>query len=226
VRTRDPKKERAIRDKALETIVRHGFDGLSMQKLARDVGVSPATIYIYFEDRDDLILSLSREESRRMAEATLEGFDPSMSFAEGLRVQWKNRARWCIEHPREAHFLEQIRHSPFHAHEEPSKGRDFIDAMRAFVRGAIERGELVRVPVEVYWSVAFAPLYQLVKFHMHGRGLAGTPRFVLDDKLMNQTLELVVKALTPEPVAALATPSAKLRAARSTPANLTKKAHS
>jgi hypothetical protein len=32
---------------------------------------------------------------------------------------------------------------------------------------------------------------------MHGRGLAGTPRFVLDDKLMNQTLELVVRALSP-----------------------------
>ncbi len=132
-----------------------------------------------------------------MAEATLEGFDPDMSFAVGLRVQWKNRARYCIGNPREAHFLEQIRHSPFHSHEEPAKGRDFIEAMRAFVRGAIERGELVRVPVEVYWSLAFAPLYQLLKFHMHGRGLSGTPRFVLDEKLMNQTLELVVRALTP-----------------------------
>ena len=69
--------------------------------------------------------------------------------------------------------------------------------MRAFCRGAIERGELVRVPVEVYWSVAFAPLYQLLKFHLHGRGLSGTPRFVLDEKLMDQTLDLVVKALTP-----------------------------
>jgi TetR/AcrR family transcriptional repressor of multidrug resistance operon len=197
VRARDPKKERAIRAKALDTIVRQGFDGLSMQKLAKEVGVSPATIYIYFEDRDDLILTLYREESRKMAEATLVGFDPSASFAVGLRVQWKNRARYCLENPREAHFLEQIRHSPFHSHDEPGKGRDFIEAMRAFCRGAIERGELVRVPVEVYWSVAFAPLYQLLKFHLHGRGLSGTPRFVLDEKLMDQTLDLVVKALTP-----------------------------
>jgi TetR/AcrR family transcriptional repressor of multidrug resistance operon len=207
MRARDPKKERAIRDRALDTIVRQGFDGLSMQRLAREVGVSPATIYIYFENRDDLILGLYREQSRKMAEATLEGFDPGMSFAAGLRVQWRNRARYCLANPREMHFLEQIRHSPFHApfhaHDEAdkldktSKGRDFLDAMRAFVLGAIERGDLVRVPVEVYWSVAFAPLYQLVKFHIHGRGLSGTARFVLDDKLMNQTLELVIKALTP-----------------------------
>ena len=35
MRVRDPKKEQKLRDVAVETIVRHGFDGLSMQKLAR-----------------------------------------------------------------------------------------------------------------------------------------------------------------------------------------------
>ncbi len=197
MRARDPKKERALRDAALDMIVRHGFDGLSMQKLAKVAGVSPATIYIYWADREDLILSLFRDESRKMAEATLEGFDPSMSFGDGLRIQWRNRVRYCLGNPRGMHFLEQIRHSPFHSHDESGKGKAFIETMRTFVRGAIERGELVRVPVEVYWSVAFAPLYALVKFHMHGRGLGGTPPFVLDHKLTNQTLELVIKALTP-----------------------------
>jgi predicted MFS family arabinose efflux permease len=47
--------------------------------------------------------------------------------------------------------------------------------------------------------VAFAPLYQLLKFHLHGRGLSGTPRFTLDERLMDQTLDLVVRALTPAP---------------------------
>ena len=122
MRARDPQKEQAIREQALDTIVRHGFDGLSMQKLAKEVGVSPATIYIYFENRDDLILSLYREESRKMAEATLDGFDPGASLAVGLRVQWKNRARYCLENPREAHFLEQIRHSPFHRTTRPPRG--------------------------------------------------------------------------------------------------------
>jgi AcrR family transcriptional regulator len=198
VRARDPKKERAIRDKALDLIVKTGFDGLSMQKLARSSGVSPATIYIYFRDRDDLIMSLYREESRKMGEVTLSGFDPGMSFARGLRVQWINRARYCLENPREAHFLEQIRHSPFHAREGVTHHATFVAAMRAFCDGAIRRGELMRIPMEVFWSVAFAPLYQLVKFHVHGRGLPGTNRFVLDDKLMTQTLDLVIKALTPK----------------------------
>lgn len=197
MRTRDPAKERALRVHALDMIVAQGLDGLSMQKLARAAGVSPATIYIYFEDRDDLILRLYEEESAKMAEATLEGFDPSLSFAEGLEVQWINRARYFLQHPREMQFLEQIRYSPFFERTERNRQNRFIEAMRTFVANAIRRGELIRVPVEAYWAIAFAPLYQLVKFHLHGRGLPGTGPFVLDDKLLRQTLKLVLKALTP-----------------------------
>src|SRR4051812_22111894 len=95
-------------------IVTSGFDGLSMQKLATAAGVSPATIYIYFQDRDDLLMQLFEEVSARMSEVTLEGFDPEMPFAEGLKIQWINRARYCLEHPRQMHFLEQMRFSPLH----------------------------------------------------------------------------------------------------------------
>jgi hypothetical protein len=36
-----------------------------------------------------------------------------------------------------------------------------------------------------------------VKFHKHGKGLPGTGPFVLDDKIMSLTLDLVLKALKP-----------------------------
>jgi AcrR family transcriptional regulator len=197
VRVRDPGKERAVRDCALAMIVKSGFDGLSMQKVAEAAGVSPATIYIYFQDRDDLIFRLYQEENAKMAEATLKDFDPGMPFAEGLRRQWTNRARYCLENPLAAHFLEQMRYSPlFKRCENASKGT-FIRIMKEFVGNAVARGELVRMPVEVYWSVAFAPLYQLVKFHFAGRSLPGAGPFVLDQKILDQALALVLKALTP-----------------------------
>lgn len=197
MRTRDPKKEKSIREKALAMIVKDGFDGLSMQKLAKAAGVSPATIYIYWKDRDDLILQLYSEVFRAMSEQTLENFDSSMNFRDGLKVQWNNRARYCLDHPLEAHFMEQVKFSPLHDKAQEYIDPRFIEAMRAFVKGAIKRGELIKIPVEVFWSVAFAPLYQLVKFHKHGKGLPGTGPFVLDDKIMNMTLDLVLKALKP-----------------------------
>src|SRR5688572_8167347 len=198
MRTRDEVKEATIRQKALEMAVKDGFDGLSMQKLAKAAGVSPATIYIYFKDRDDLILQLWLAEVEKMVDATLEGFDSSMSFEEGLRIQWLNRAKFCMDNPMSMHFLEQIKFSPYHETCMKKMDNTFLKAMGEFVHNAINRKELVKLPIEVYWSVAFAPLYQLVKMHMSGRGMRGGPeKFVLDEKIMNQTLKLVLKALKP-----------------------------
>jgi TetR/AcrR family transcriptional regulator, multidrug resistance operon repressor len=198
MRTRDEVKEVSIRQKALEMAVEDGFDGLSMQKLAKAAGVSPATIYIYFKDRDDLILQLWLSEMKKMVDATLEGFDPSMPFEEGLKIQWLNRARFCMNNPTNMHFLEQIKFSPYHETCMKKMDTSFLKAMGEFVHNAINRKELVKLPIEVYWSIAFAPLYQLVKMHMSGRGLrGGAEKFVLDEKIMNQTLKLVLKALKP-----------------------------
>lgn len=198
MRLRDENKELAIREKALGMIVEEGFDGLSMHKLAKAAGVSPATIYIYFRDRDDLIMQIFETENTRMTEITLDGFSPEMHFEEGLRIQWLNRARYCLENPERMHFMEQIRYSPFHERLQGSSKSTFIHAMRTWAQNAIARGELVPLPMEVYWSVAFAPLYQLVKFHMSRHGLPGSKKFTLDEPIMNQTLELVIKALTPQ----------------------------
>ena len=196
MRTRDINKERAIRNQALKMIVKHGFDGLSMQKLAKAAAVSPATIYIYFKDREDLILQLFAEASKKMTEATLKDFDPSMSFSEGLKVQWMNRARYCMANPDEMHFLEQIRHSPLQEKSLEIMGTQFKENMKAFVSNAIKNKELVKVPVEVYWSVAFAPLYTLVQFHIAGTSIGGH-KFKFSEKIMLETLALVVKALKP-----------------------------
>lgn len=197
MRTRDEYKENAIRQKALEMIVNEGFDGLSMQKLARAAGVSPATIYIYFKDRDDLILQLCLEKGEAMVKQTMKNFDPSMPFAEGLRVQWENRARYWLENPLDAKFMEQIKHSPYHEKVFMAVKGEFSAAMGQFVHGAIQRKELIHLPIEIYWSIAFAPLYQLVKFHNGSQIYPGAGNFVLTEELLSRTLELVVKALTP-----------------------------
>jgi TetR/AcrR family transcriptional regulator, multidrug resistance operon repressor len=196
MRARDEHKEKSIREKALKMIVKKGIEGFSIQKLAKAAKVSPATIYIYFKDKEDLILQLCKEAGEKMAEITLKNFEPSMSFAEGLKIQWVNRAKYCLKYPEQMHFLEQIRHSPLQDKLMNMMNEKFKNAMNLFVTNAIRRKELVKVPVEVYWSIAFAPLYNLVKFHMSGKSIGGN-KFVLSDKIMRDTFELVLKALTP-----------------------------
>jgi AcrR family transcriptional regulator len=196
MRTRDILKETSIRTQAIEMIVKEGLDGFSMQKLAKAAGVSPATLYIYYKDRDDLILQLALEISSSLMDTSLKGFHPKMSFADGLAMQWKNRLEFFLKYPLEMEFIEQIRYTPIYEKVHQYMIANFGEIMGKFVHGAISNGELAPLPFEVYWSVAFAPLYQLIKFHAQGRSYK-SEHFALTDEIMEQTLQLVLKALKP-----------------------------
>jgi AcrR family transcriptional regulator len=196
MRIRDESKVESILDKAMSMVVREGFDGLSMQKLAKAASVSPATIYIYFKDRDDLLLHLYRREREKFFAFLFHDFDPEMDFATGLTIQWKNRAKYVIDNSDEAHFMEHFAFTPLYARCRNEKNPVFKQGMKRFLEKAIANKELVDMSMEVYWSVAFAPLYKLVGFHKSGFNMAGDP-FVLTDEMLLQTLALVLKALKP-----------------------------
>ena len=202
MRTRDENKIEAIYREALKMVVNEGFDGLSMQRLAKLAGVSPATIYIYFSDKEDLLLQLHKRELDKYFAYILEDFDPEMDFAAGLAIQWKRRAEYVIKHSDEAHFMEQFKFTPLQPKAVSMRDKRFTDIMHRFVSKAILNKELVVMPFEVYWSVAFAPLYNLVRYHKAGMNQAGE-KFELTDAMLMQTLSLVLKALKPgedEPV--------------------------
>ncbi len=178
-------------------IVEQGFDGLSMQKLAKAAGVSPATIYIYFKDREDLIMQLCKEASERIVENMLVNFDPEMSLEDGLRIQWKNRSKYWIENPIESQFLELVKHTHYYEKFGQNVKEAFASNMGKFAANCIQRGEMAPIPKDVYWAVCYAPLYQLVKFHMAGTGIGGCDPFQLTDDILESTLQIVLKALRP-----------------------------
>ncbi|MGD8426292.1 MAG: helix-turn-helix domain-containing protein [Balneolaceae bacterium] len=94
---KDDQKAALIGEKAIEMIVEEGFDGFSMQKLADRAGISPSTIYIYFDSKEDMLTKLFIETARDFEEDALQNFEPSMNFKEGLWLQWKNRFRNIIK---------------------------------------------------------------------------------------------------------------------------------
>ena len=196
MRNRDENKELAIRQEAIKMIVETGLDGFSVQKLAKAAGVSPATIYIYYKDKDDLVLQLCYEVSNRMLGDSLKNFDPDMPFEEGLKIQWLNRSAFFIDNPLEVQFIEHLRYTQIYHKVAEMLTNNFKEVMGKFVNNAIQRKELVELPFEVYWSVAFAPLYQMIKFHNQGKSMVNE-KFTLNEDILLQALSLVLKALKP-----------------------------
>jgi TetR/AcrR family transcriptional repressor of multidrug resistance operon len=194
MRTRDINKEQIVKEQAIQAIVKNGLEGFSMNKLAKICHISVATLYIYYKDKDDLIMKIAVEEGGKMAEAMLANFDVESSFEEGLRVQWENRFRYTMDNPTIAQFFDQLRASSYHEQFMGGVMDKFKHQVSAFMKNIIERGEIEAMPLEAFWSVAYSPLYSLIRFHHEGHSIGGRP-FKITDEVLWATFNLVIKAL-------------------------------
>ncbi|NMH27805.1 TetR/AcrR family transcriptional regulator [Flavobacterium silvaticum] len=197
MRQRDERKEKAVIDKAIELIVSDGVEGFSMNKLAKACGISVATLYIYYKDKEDLVRHLGTEMSRQFFESSLNGFEPEMSFREGLWTQWQNRMNFTLENPQHTACFEILRQTMHRSDMlDNSNMAVFKDKMRRFTQNAIDRKEIPELPIEVYWSIAYGPLYTLLRFQSEGQSMGGKP-YKLTREDIKTTFETVIKALTP-----------------------------
>lgn len=196
MRPRNTEKEELVQQKAIELLVSDGFEGFSVNKLAKACDISVATLYIYYEDKEDLIVKIAKSEAEKMHTAMLRDFHPDLSLEEGLRIQWRNRSEGLMDHPLTYQFFELLRSSSYHSKVMGSLLRPFKESMGAFLQNVIDRGEMQQMQLEVFWCIAYAPLYNLMRFHHEGKSMGGKP-FKANSKMIWETFDLVLKALRP-----------------------------
>ena len=194
MRIRDEDKVNLVKQKAIESIVKDGFEGFSMNKLAKTCGVSVATLYIYYQDKEDLIISIAKEEGDRMGEVFIENFHADLSFEDGMRIQWINRYNYLKENPLVYLFIEQLRSSSYQARFLENFMKKFKVVISQFMHNVVAKGEINPMPLEVFWSIAYAPLYSLARFDQEGQSFGGKP-FKMTDEILWRTFDLVIKAL-------------------------------
>ena len=88
----DDKRQRII-EAARKRFRHYGFKKTTMQEIARDAGVAVGTLYLYFKDKDDLLVACTEEyvaRHRRQAEAILTS---DASAADKLRQYVLDRFR-------------------------------------------------------------------------------------------------------------------------------------
>jgi AcrR family transcriptional regulator len=61
MRQKDEEKKESIKQAVIKLILEQGFHGASIAKIAREAGVSPATVYIYYANKDDMLREIYEE---------------------------------------------------------------------------------------------------------------------------------------------------------------------
>ena len=83
-RPKDPGKRAAILDAAKRLFVAQGFDGVSMDQIASEAGVSKLTVYSHFGDKESLFGEAVRAHCEAGMPASLFEADPAMPLRERL----------------------------------------------------------------------------------------------------------------------------------------------
>ncbi len=90
MRQKDEKKYRAICQAAIKLINTIGFAEASMSKIAREAGVSPATIYVYFHNKEDLLNQIYLDAKRNLRDALLKDFHDDLNLEFAFKLVWTN----------------------------------------------------------------------------------------------------------------------------------------
>ncbi|WP_261133176.1 TetR/AcrR family transcriptional regulator [Bacillus sp. Marseille-Q3570] len=83
VKRKGPKYEKII-DAAVTVIAKHGYHQSQISKIAREAGVADGTIYLYFKNKEDLLISLFREKMGRFIDTTIDEIEQKHSVEDKL----------------------------------------------------------------------------------------------------------------------------------------------
>ncbi|MCR6502285.1 TetR/AcrR family transcriptional regulator [Shinella sp. CPCC 101442] len=81
----DPAKREQILDGAKRVFMEQGFEAASMNDITRAAGVSKGTIYVYFQNKEDLFGDMIERERRRITETIRHALDGGQPFDQALR---------------------------------------------------------------------------------------------------------------------------------------------
>ena len=97
----------------------NGFHATPMSKIAKMANVSPATIYLYFENKQDLVNKTYIEVKAKYTTYAFQTYNPAMSVKKGFEIIWKRIADFKLVECENAMFLAQCDNTPMI--DEPSR---------------------------------------------------------------------------------------------------------
>ncbi|HZT38425.1 MAG TPA: TetR/AcrR family transcriptional regulator [Bryobacteraceae bacterium] len=186
-----------ILEAARDLFVREGFENVSMRKVADRIEYSPTTIYLYFQDKADLLDSVCVETLAKL-DARLQALrDATSDPLERLKRGFRAYVEFGLEYPNDYRvaFLTE-----FKASAEPPRelrcramGQKTFDHLRTGVAECIRQGIFAPRDVEAVSQSLWAAMHGITSlFILH-------PRFpwIDRDTLITAMIDIVFQGLRP-----------------------------
>ena len=112
MRRRDDEKERSIKEAVIKLILEEGFHGTSISKIAKEAGVSPATVYIYFENKEVMLQDIYQEYAEEIFDYLVNEISCKMQGPQLIELLITNYYTYIRGHKEIFNFVEQFSNCP------------------------------------------------------------------------------------------------------------------
>ena len=176
MRIKDLDKQQRIKEAMVQLILRDGIDGASVSKIARVAGVSPSTIYVYYNSKEDMLAEVFQECSRQSYHYLMERVTPGMGGGDLIEAIVRGYFAFSVEHEDVFSFVEQCSRCP-------TLSQHVCDAECSFdifelIHSSQRRGEIKHYGDWNLGALLFAPVRMLA---MNRRTLATEGSDQLDE---------------------------------------------
>ncbi|MDC7219925.1 MAG: TetR/AcrR family transcriptional regulator [Spirochaetales bacterium] len=188
MRQKDENKREAIYQSALELITTEGLTGASMAKIAKKAHVSPATIYIYFENKEDMLNKLYLMIKGELSDYIFRDYHNDLSITEGMKLYMKSLFHFMVSHPFHLSFHEQFYNSPVIKQEVKEEAMAGYTPLFNLYEQSYREG-LVKIPLlELAGVYLTSPIMDLAKLHRSGA-------IEVNEEVLNEALEMSLRAI-------------------------------
>jgi AcrR family transcriptional regulator len=163
---RRAREKEALRARILEAasalFVEEGYENVSIRKIADRIEYSPATIYLYFKDKAELITAICEESFREMLDTIGVARESSQEPLEALRRGMRAYVDFGITHPSHYHILFGMpTPEPAHAVCDHPAGLALqtFDLLRTAIRACMDAGAIPASDVETAAQVTWMALH-------------------------------------------------------------------
>jgi AcrR family transcriptional regulator len=205
---RRAREKEALRAKILEAtsrlLVEEGFESVSIRRIAEQIEYSPATIYLYFKDKAELIDAICEELFSQMVDVLGTAADRETEPLRKLRVGLRAYIEFGISHPN--HYLavfgapqRPAENAPSDPSEAHRLGMKAFEILRQAIRACISVGALPAGDVEATSHAAWMCMHGITSLMIttYGGPCPVYPDMGPDDRehLIDAALDLLMAGL-------------------------------
>ena len=158
MRTKDDEKEAALFEATVKLVNETGFASSSVSKIAREAGVSPATIYVYHKNKEDLLVSTYIEIKLNLSKALLRDFNDRLPIRDILRNVWFNMFEYISNNLEYYKFAEQFSNSPYSSLVNKQEVEQYFDPLINVLQSGIEQKIIKNVSLDILTAFMFYPI--------------------------------------------------------------------